>query len=182
MPKPKERRAFYLLAANTGLRWWEAARLRWGDIDLDIGLVIVPAGQTNNRLQAELPLIATVVDALREIRPENVHDSDKVFSDQPTLKTWKHDLQRAGLSRAGGEGYRDERGRQLDRKCLRMSFCTWLKEAGVDLRDAHALMRHSDPRLTSSVYTDIRLRDLRDAVGKIESQDRKAGGTKQRSA
>ena len=52
-----------------------------------------------------------------------------------------------------------------------MSFCTWLKAAGVDLRDAQRLMRHSDPKLTSSVYTDIRLPNLRNAVESIQPTD-----------
>jgi len=47
-------------------------------------------------------------------------------------------------------------------------LCTWLKEAGVDLRDAQALMRHSDPKLTSNIYTDIRLKDLRKAVERMD--------------
>jgi len=171
MAKARERRAFYLLAATTGLRWREVARLRWGDIDLGTRLVIVPAGQTKNGLQAELPLIASVVNALREIRPRNVRNSDRVFSAQPTLRTWKRDLYRAGIigEPPPYEGYVDERGRRLDRKCLRMSFCTWLKQAGVDLRDAQRLMRHSDPRLTANIYTDLRVADLRTQVEKLQA-------------
>ena len=165
----KRRRVFYLVAANTGLRWREIARLRWTDLDLDMGIVIVPAGQTKSGKQAELPLVPQVVEALREIRPKDAAETDKVFSGEPRLKTWKRDLQRAGLIGPNEEGYHDERGRHLDRKCLRMSFCTWLKDAGVDLRDAQKLMRHSDPKLTSNIYTDIRLKDLRSAVEKIQS-------------
>ena len=74
------RRAFYVLAANTGLRWAEIGRLRWGDIDVDAARVIVPAGQTKNGKQADLPLVGPVVDALRAMRPEDVGDGDRVFS------------------------------------------------------------------------------------------------------
>jgi len=174
----RQRRAFYLLGANTGLRWREIARLRWQDFDLDAGVVIVPAGQTKNGKQAELPLVAQVVQALAEHRPAWPTGSDRVFSGQPTLKTWKRDLARAGIItrhvKSGKEtytGYVDERGRRLDRKCVRMSFCTWLKTAGVDLRDAQRLMRHSDPKLTSNIYTDIRLPNLRSAVESIQPTD-----------
>ena len=169
MRRARERRAFYLVAANTGLRWRETARLCWGDVYLDDGFVIVPAGQTKNGKQAELPLIAPVVDALREIRPDGFSETDKVFSGEPTLKTWKRDLVRAGIigPKPDFAGYVDGRGRRLDRKCLRMSFCTWLKNAGVDLRDAQDLMRHSDPKLTARTYTDIRLADRRVAVEKL---------------
>jgi len=176
--KARERRVFYLLVANTGLRWREAARLRWQDIDLDAGVVIVPAGQTKNGKRAELPLVAPVIQALAEHRPAWPTGSDRVFSGQPTLKTWKRDLARAGIitrhvkdGEEIYEGYVDDRGRRLDRKCVRMSFCTWLKSAGVDLRDAQRLMRHSDPKLTSGVYTDIRISNLRNAVESIQPAD-----------
>ena len=182
MANAKERRAFYLLAANTGLRWREVARLVWGDIDLDAGLVVVPAGQTKNGLQAELPLLAPMVDALREIRPRNAQDSDKVFSGEPTLKTWKRDLRRAGIIGENDEDYIDARGRRLDRKCLRMSFCTWLKEEGVDLRDAQRLMRHSDPKLTATVYTDLRLQDLRTAAEKLLSKQGSSADREQKTS
>ncbi len=174
----RERRVFYILAANTGLRWREVARLRWQDFDLDAGVVVVPAGQTKNGKRAELPLVAPVVQALAQHRPAWPTSSDLVFSGQPTLKTWKRDLARAGIITRHGKGdeesytgYVDERGRRLDRKCLRMSFCTWLKAAGVDLRDAQRLMRHSDPKLTSGVYTDIRISNLRNAVESIQPTD-----------
>ncbi len=172
MGKARERRTFYLLAVNTGLRWGEVARLRWGDMDLDGAVVVVPAGQTKNGKQADLPLIEPVVDALRAIRPGAAQDVDKVFPGEPTLKTWKRDLWRAGIIGPGPkfEGYVDGRGRRLDRKCLRMSFCTWLKDAGVDLRDAQRLMRHSDPKLTANIYTDLRVKNLRAAVEKLQAK------------
>ncbi len=168
LERAKERSAYYLLAANTGLRWREIARLRWGDIHLDRGLVVVPASMTKNSRQADLPLVREVVDVLSGIRPAFPSDTDKVFSGEPTLKTWKRDLQRAGLIGKEDKGYRDGLEHQIDRKCLRMSFCTWLKNAGVDLRDAQRLMRHSDPKLTSNIYTDLRVSDLRKAVEKIK--------------
>ena len=52
-----------------------------------------------------------------------------------------------------------------------MSFCTWLKQAGADLRDAQRLMRHSDPKLTANVYTDLRVADLRAQVEKLQAPD-----------
>jgi integrase len=165
----RQRRAFYVVAASTGLRWREVARLTWGNVDLVGQVVTAAAGQTKNGQQAELPLVGEVVDALREIRPDDAESTDRVFSAEPRLKTWRADLRRAGLIGSKDDkdaGYVDARGRRLDRKCLRMSFCTWLKRGGVDLRDAQRLMRHSDPRLTSNVYSDLRVADLRAAVEK----------------
>lgn len=168
------RAAFYLIAANTGLRWREIARLTWGMVDLDAGAIDVPAGQTKNRKRAELPLAGVVIDALQRIMPDDAKPGVKIFSAEPRLKTWKDDLVRAGIIDRDKEGnligYQDDRGRQLDRKCLRMTFATWLKDSGVDLRDAQRLMRHSDPALTANIYTDVRLTNLRGAVDRLPGQ------------
>jgi len=48
-----------------------------------------------------------------------------------------------------------------------MTFCTWLKEVGVDLRDAQTLMRHHSPELTANTYTDVRMMNLRAAADRL---------------
>ena len=79
-------------------------------------------------------------------------------------------------------GYVTPEGRQYDRKCLRLTFGTWLYEAGVDLRDAQRLMRHADINLTAKIYTQIRGANLKAAAekganarGPAESVQAKAG-------
>lgn len=37
--------------------------------------------------------------------------------------------------------------------CLRHTYCTDLKDAGVDIRDAQYLMGHSDITMTANIYT-----------------------------
>ena len=37
-------------------------------------------------------------------------------------------------------------------RCLRTSFATWCKVAGIDVNDAQALARHSRPSTTMDVY------------------------------
>lgn len=64
-------------------------------------------------------------------------------------------------------GYEDEDGRVLDRKCLRRTYGTWLMHAGVDLREAQRLMRHSSPELTANVYTGHGIPRLRQAVESV---------------
>jgi hypothetical protein len=46
----------------------------------------------------------------------------------------------------------------------------------VPLRQAMALMRHSDARLTTQVYTDQGMLDVGSEVGKLPWVGRKAGG------
>ncbi len=61
-------------------------------------------------------------------------------------------------------GYEDAQHRRIDRKCLRKTFGTHLAMKGVDLRKTQRLMRHSSPVLTSNIYTDPELLELRKAA------------------
>lgn len=164
------RRAFYLLAGTVGIRWSELARARWVDVDLDVMAIEVPAGQSKTKRRADLPIHDRPRSALLAIRSDRPA-SAAIFGSAPTHRTWIRDLERAHILHRDGDGnlidYVDELGRRLDRKCLRMSCCTWLKHAGVDLRDAQRVMRHSSPKLTANVYTDIRMPALRSAIDKI---------------
>jgi integrase len=165
------RRAFYLLAGLTGLRFGEIGRLTRADVDVKQGVIQIPPAMTKNRKGAEIPLPGAVAEAIAGLKGwDTLQQGDRAFPIVPTLRAWKNDLRRAGVIRPGGDGkdeasgYIDERGRRLDRKCLRMSFCVWLEDAGVDLRDAMTLMRHSDPKLTAKTYRGVRLAKAREAA------------------
>ena len=69
---------------------------------------------------------------------------------------------RADLKAAGIEPMVD--GRVIDLHALRVTFITHLSLAGVPLTVAQKLARHSDPKLTSNVYTSLTLADLQKAV------------------
>ena len=61
----------------------------------------------------------------------------------------KLDIRRAGLTRI------DATGRKLDFHALRYTFATKLASRGVSQRLAQELLRHSDPKLTANLYTDV---------------------------
>jgi integrase len=164
-----ERRAYYLIAALCGVRWSELTRILWGGVDLEDRTLTIEHGDTKNRNEAVIPLPQPVVEALRAIRPLRVDlAKTPVFATKVTPLTWRKDLVRAGLATlkrthtsrgnllpqhkryaaANLDGYENDRGEQLDRKCLRTTFGTWLSEAGVSDFEMVDLMRHSDPRLT----------------------------------
>jgi len=88
---------------------------------------------------------------------------------RPTLRTFRRDLERTEIP------YHTERG-EVDRKSLRKTFGTHLAMAGVDLRVAVKLMRHSDPRLTMNVYTDPMLLDMKGAVEVLDAKLKKCRG------
>jgi Phage integrase family len=79
------------------------------------------------------------------------------------VRIFNRDLKAAGIAK------RDDRGRTLDVHALRTTFGTLLSRGGVPLRTAQAAMRHSDPSLTASVYTDPRLLDVHGALDALPS-------------
>jgi integrase len=157
------RRDIYLTAALSGLRRKELRLLQWGDVilDGDFPHIQLRAKATKARRADVLPLNPELRELLTSIRPADATASTPVFATIPTRRTYKRDLKRAGIP------YKDEQGRQADFHALRMAFGTYLQRAGVPIRTAMQLMRHSDIRLTANIYTDATLLDTAGAVGKL---------------
>ena len=66
----------------------------------------------------------------------------------PQNRQLKRDAKRNGIP------YQDEQGRFADFHALRYTWATFLQRNGIAQRFAMKLMRHSDIKLTSKVYTD----------------------------
>jgi len=159
----RDRADLYLFLSSTGARVGEAKQLNVADLYLDsrIPVVKLRAATTKNSKPAEIPLREDVVAMLRERLRSRV-PTEKVF-DIPAdlIRRFHGDLKRASVPRY------DERGYQADLHCLRKSYGTALALAGVPLTVTQRLMRHSDPKLTSNLYTDIRLVDMQAAVASV---------------
>ena len=164
------RRLVYLSAMYTGLRRNELRQLQWGDVHLDAAQphVRLRAATTKNHKAESIPLHPELAAELRAARPAAGAGSP-VFDRIPTNKTRRRDYERAGTARL------DERGRQSDFHARRLTYCTMLHRQGVPLRQAMALMRHPDARLTTQVYTDQGMLDVGSEVGKLPWVGRKAG-------
>ena len=65
---------------------------------------------------------------------------------------------------ACGIAYRDESGLVADFHALRHCYVALLDQAGVSLKQAMQLARHSDPKLTMARYGRAQLHDLAAAV------------------
>ncbi len=165
------RRAYYLVAVRTGLRWGEIAALTWGQVDWENGWLVLRAEDTKSGRADELPLSTDVMEALVWLRESDdlygrtIQVDSRIFPTTPTLRTWKKDLERAGIP------FKTPRG-NADRKALRKTFVTHLALTGVDIRTAQRLARHTDINLTSQIYTDRHLLDLK---GAVEGLSRAAG-------
>ena len=177
------RALYYWLAGRAGLRWAEIHRLRRHHLHLDgdSPALMLDAAITKNAKGDPLAVDADLAAELRKI----VSWGHVLFHTQPTLRTWKDDLWRAGvIQRVEKEkrkirgvdghirrllpvyeypGYKTPEG-QLDRKSLRTAFVTHMYESGVDIRDAQERARHSDINLTAKTYTRIRLKRQQAAV------------------
>ncbi len=179
------RRLAYWIIARLGLRWTEFGRLQWEMLDLSAGAVVLPASVTKTKRGSTLPIPSDLLTVLRK----ECGDADVAGSIgkptrtgpldvPPRLRTWRHDLVSAGICKLVDEeapinsrydaanltGYEDDQKRRIDRKCLRKTFGTHLAMKGVDLRKTQRLMRHSSPTLTSNIYTDPELLELRKAA------------------
>lgn len=156
-----ERRRVYLLALHTGLRLSELRDLRWADVDLDAPLIRLRAEATKAKRADVLPITPTARVMLTDWRKAGIN-SGRVFPNGvPGHHTFRADLDAASIRRF------DDRGHTVDFHALRVTFITNLYRAGVPQRQAMALARHTDPRLTSHIYTDQDALPLADAVAKL---------------
>jgi len=156
-------RSLYLTAAYTGLRLGELRALLWSDVHLDHARphFVVRAATTKNRSIAHVPLHPQIADELRRMRPSGARPADAVFAGCHHATAARRilvDLAAAGIARV------DEQGRKLCFHSLRYTFATKLAQHGVAQRTAQELLRHSDPRLTANLYTDVTRLPTFDAV------------------
>ncbi len=162
MPGP-ERALLYRVAVETGLRRNELMTLLVGDLDLaesERASVRVRATNAKNGRNARLPLRAATASALgahvaERLPMAQVFDTPAYWRAAPMLA---EDLAAAGIP------VHDDAGRVVDFHALRTTFGTNLARGAVPLQIAQRLMRHSDPKLTSSVYTVLTRDDERAAI------------------
>ena len=133
------------------LRRADVASLRWCDVHLDVlpPYLVTRAETSKGKRTTRHPIRLDLANDLQTYRPEHATDSDKVFPAVPTMTTFKADLKQAGIE------YTDADGRQADFHSLgRQTPNTMMANVGVAPRIAMELMRHTDIKLTTGVYTD----------------------------
>jgi len=163
------RALIYALALGTGLRRGELQRLRHADVDLESGMLTVPAISAKAKREQRVPLRKDLCERLRTFVAHSAlgETTSPVFptGSFPAIRTFWKDLEYADIPR------RDEDGRVVDFHALRTTFVSGLAAAGVHPRVAQALARHSSVDLTMSAYTDLSLLDLRGAVEELPIGD-----------
>ena len=90
-----------------------------------------------------------LVEALAALKSRAVL-SELVLADMlPSMAVFRRDLEKAGIP------FLDASGRRADFHALRHTLCTNLGRADVPLPVRMEAMRHSDPKLTTRIYTDV---------------------------
>ena len=140
-----QRSLIYLFCNQTGLRANEVRQLQVRDFDFDKATVTVRSAIAKNRKEAALPLKRATAELIRQY-VKNKLPTAKAFTvpAKPHLMI-KHDLELAGIPYKTDEG-------TAHFHAQRHNFATALS-VSANVKTAQDLLRHSDPRLTLSIYT-----------------------------
>ena len=164
------RATIYLLAAMTGLRRKELASLTLDDFRLDdpTPTVRIQGAYSKNKRTDEIPLHPDAVTRLRDYFDRTQPDPGKpIFplrtpggSLRATAQMMKRDCESAGLKYSTTDGF-------FDFHANRVLFITSLCRSNVNLIMAQKLARHSDPKLTSNVYSKVTTEERAEAINGI---------------
>jgi integrase len=163
-----DRHVLYLTAAGTGFRAGELASLTPGSFDLDATppVVKLAARKGKNRKPVVHPLPGPLALVLRDylvgrpgkalLWPGGWHDN--------AADMLRIDLDAAGIPYKveGPDG-----SLFADFHSLRHAFCSLMDQSNLSVKQAQALARHSDPRLTVGRYSHASLTELGAAVDRL---------------
>lgn len=143
----------------TGLRVGEALRLRWRDVDLRKGVLLLRGTRTKGRKTFGIPLHRLALEVLlrrREALNGNYRREGRIFrhSEDWFRRAFKKALEAAGLP---------ESFRVHD---LRHTFASWLAMAGVPVQEIQMLLGHRQITTTMR-YAHLNPEILRGALEKI---------------
>jgi integrase len=179
--------AAIVTSLGTGLRRGELLALRWGDVDLEAGLLTVQRaiervdGNTRfkdpktKRSRRTISLPRFVADRLRRHRTDQAQWLLKNNFGRPTAETlvferggeaWIPNTFNTFFSRA----LRDAGVPHIRLHDLRHTFASLALEAGVDLKTVSNALGHSTISTTADVYahvTDSLMRDAADRIDKV---------------
>jgi integrase len=182
----EEWRGLVLVAAYTGLRLGDAARLSWASVDLQAKrITLIPSKTKRKKREVRIPIQPDLLVFFESVTVNDDSPDAPVF---PTLaktpvntmkglsSTFVGIMTTAGVdrgkpSRVLEEGQTAGKGRVTYERgfhSLRHTFTTWLRTAGVSEEDRMALTGHST-RESHQIYSHTDEAALRDAIAKLPS-------------
>jgi integrase len=170
---------FWKVLVATGLRYGEAASLRWCDVDDEAGVITVRAAVAKSRKTRQVPAPAYLIDNFRALRQMHAFAlgkmpaaTDRVFLSprqkaldphgNPARALLERTLERAHIP------FRDDAGGvTVDIHALRRTAGTRLARHDVPLSEVSAILGHGDVRLTQKYYVDLCVDDTRRAIATV---------------
>lgn len=129
-----------IIGLNTGMRKGEILNLRWNDIDFDKKFIFIKESKSGRT--RIVPMSSLVIDTLRKIKKEQIHENEYVFYD-PQTKDCKMKIRSPFKSARNKAGMKNLRFHDL-----RHSAATWMVEAGIDLVTVKEILGHSNIETT----------------------------------
>lgn len=146
---------FVRLALNTGCRKTELLTLRWSDVNLDRGYIMLRPENTKANRPRVIPLNNGARQALAGRRLDN-YSGEWVFAKKSGERVKAFDwLFRKAVKRAGLSDFRIHD--------LRHTFASWLVSEGVELIKVRDLLGHTSIKMTER-YAHLMPNRLFDAV------------------
>jgi integrase len=184
-PSP-EWRGLVLVAAFTGLRLGDAARLSWASVDLETKrITLVPSKTKKKKREVRIPIQPNLLTFFESVPIYSDKPDAPVFEKLSTVAvgtrvglstTFVKIMEDAGVSRGKSsrvlaEGQERGAGKTTFERgfhSLRHTFTSWLRNAGVSEEDRMALTGHST-RESHAIYSHEDESALRDAIAKLPS-------------
>ncbi|MEO5913293.1 MAG: tyrosine-type recombinase/integrase [Luteolibacter sp.] len=184
-----EWRGLILVAAFTGLRMTDAARLRWDSVDMQASMIsLIPSKTKRKKREVRIPIQSDLLEFLQE--RSKSRDPQEPFV-LPALSKKKANgrtglsgafveimakakVDRGKASRASAESDGKIAGRtvyELGFHSLRHTFTSWLRTAGVSEEDRMALTGHST-RESHAIYSHTDAEVLRTAIKKLPTLEK----------
>jgi integrase len=133
-------KSIVITALNTGMRRGELLSLKWENVDLKHGFILLEQGDTKNGERREIPINAAVMAALQSI-PRRL-DGGHVFYNPETKKPYQT-LSNAFIKACKKAGIQDFHFHDL-----RHTFASHLVMAGQDLTTVKELLGHKTLTMT----------------------------------
>ena len=155
-----------LLSLYTGMRFSEVARLRWADVDIFQGLIMIKNTKSSKNRPAYItPEVKKMLAQRTQEKPE-----DLIFpparGDKKKLRPLIGNTYYHAVNNLFNQDLTDKKLR-VDFHTLRHTFASWLVDDGTDLYLVKELLGHSDLKITER-YAHIGSNQLRQAVMRLQ--------------
>lgn len=157
----RERALIYEVLIITGLRWGELKQICTCDIEFDSRYphIRVSAKVSKNKKDATVPLSPVLADKLANwIKDVQRIGRTRLFEMPDNgIRVFDRDLAYANIPKKTIAGIADIHS-------LRKTCATRLARNGVPIAVAQRILRHSDPKITMSIYAELGIEDMGTAM------------------